>query len=1196
MAYESGLNPSYWAQFHAQNQMMGGMLSGAGMYGQGMPGMMSEGMMGSAMSRAGGVAGPIMNGAMAMAGLDPLSMGMRGGMAAWNMGGGVMGAGLAGMGMAGATMGVGAVAGFAGNQMYQGASQQMALNQGLRNNFHFMGASGQGFSRGDMGAIGGTIRSMTEQYGPGGEVAGFSELSRLAQNMGKMGMGSGIRDAQDFSKRFKEMVSTLKTVATELGTSLEAAQELLASSRGSGIFKSTDQLRFSGAIRSTSLAGGMATSEVTSMANIGSQISRSVGGLGRSGAFGGIKTIGQVGIAQQVGAISDEDVYNATGLAGAEGRQAYATDLMQKTGSFLRSSKGRYFLASVAGKNGGLDTDAVAEYMGGGVGVGRTKDLAHQNLRGIGRANFIRNEGRLRGSVMEQFGGLAPAIALRGWAGERGVDIDNMDDRSMLFAQRQLGMGRDELDTAVKMAQHLPEIMREQRLRKGDDEYSQARGQSMKRGDIRTKLDQVRESIQGKLEKVGADVFQQGSNQIESWYNKLMGVYERRMSEDIDQVWQQAKMGGAQGSAAFDKAIGKGGVVGAGSFAAAAKVAGGRLQGDAGNPGARADYQRTREMAFSAKNGMLDAEGKAFVAGARGSLLEAYGMGGVGEAQGTRRLDAVGNMLTAQAAKGDPAAQKMLMRYKSGDANSRAAIAEGIEREIGIGAEGRLSATLKGPDYFGGRGGYATKMDADTAVGQMFTGSNVADQLQSGGAMTKLAAGLGFLGSVSAAQSNATARVGSWLGLNKPPSASMGETFDKVMNISMRFAAGLSDDHKKNEAMGRFARSTEGRDLITGLMTGKGDAAKARMAELAAKGQEATPDEAAQLEMLRSTSLGAEYGQLTDGGKNRLSADQLKTLSAKGSQALGRNIGEGDLANFYKSGTATLVDRWKQDISAMSERQQKEGIEGSERYRRLGIADQGTGNLVLSGKTKEGLKGIKNGSHAAEMALAITDAQRSLTGDPVHDSEILDSIRSEYSKMYVGIGAMSVTDKRAFAKQMQGSEASEMALESIGRQKRFEGVMKKSGLGRAAARVMGISMSDEKMQMLSKEGDVDKIAEMLSGAAGAKGEAGAAFRKDLTSALTAGKAGKSETGDLFARALAGASDDIKKNIKRGQDEQTDPIGAETRDAIKEQTDFIKKLPGQIAESIKLSPVKVTMLGGPDEKQTGANGSPPGSAM
>ena len=68
-------------------------------------------------------------------------------------------------------------------------------------------------------------------------MASFEELGQLASNMGRMGMAEGVRSVKDFNEKFRQMVQTVKTVAAQLGTSLEEAQKMMVSLKGSGVFQ-----------------------------------------------------------------------------------------------------------------------------------------------------------------------------------------------------------------------------------------------------------------------------------------------------------------------------------------------------------------------------------------------------------------------------------------------------------------------------------------------------------------------------------------------------------------------------------------------------------------------------------------------------------------------------------------------------------------------------------------------------------------------------------------------------------------------------------------------------------------------------------------------------------------------------------------------------------------------------------------------
>jgi len=386
-----------------------------------------------------------------------------------------------------------------------------------------------------MGDIGQQLRQSSQQRGPGGEMTSFEELGRIAANMGRMGMAENVRSVKDFNEKFKTMLKTVKTVATELGTSLEDAQKLMASLKGSGVFRGQGQ--FAGALRAGSLAGRVSTAELSGAAMVGSQISRGVGGLGKSGAYAGIEAMTQVGAARQAGVISEEDIYNSTGMSGAEGRRGWVQQQMSADARFFSRGIGRRALAAMSGKDGQLDQDDVERFKSGGVGTGETMQMAHQNLAGIGRAGFIRNEGRLRGEAMRAFGGLGRAVVARNWLESRGMDMSS--DRSMLFFQRKFKVGRDEADQMMKMARNLPRIQAERRQAGEDDQYmrdleSQEREQSPT--EMMKKLEASRQEVNNSLRQMGADFYKSGSQRIDEFMKKLTGGYEKRTRRNLSAV------------------------------------------------------------------------------------------------------------------------------------------------------------------------------------------------------------------------------------------------------------------------------------------------------------------------------------------------------------------------------------------------------------------------------------------------------------------------------------------------------------------------------------------------------------------------------------------------------------------------------------------------------------------------------------
>lgn len=1177
-----------------QQQSMSNMQY-AGMIGQGSfrPGMQAEGAMGGLMNRAYSTGAPLIQGVMGMAGIDPFSLGMKAATSVWGAGGGVGMAGAAGIGAAGMAAGGLAVAGYMGNQVYTGAQQQQGLNNMLRMTYPGMSPYGQGMSRSDMGMIGSTIRSQTHQAGPGGEVVGFNELAQLAGNMGRMGMGQGIKDAQQFSSKFREMLSACKTIANELGTTLEGAQQFFAAQRSSGIFKTNDAMKFAMGARSTALSGGLALSEVTSMANIGSQVSRSMGGLGRQGAFGGMRAIGQIGSAMQVGALSEEDIYNATGLTGADGRQAMATGMMENSGRFLRSSKGRHFLASVAGKNGQLDEGSVQNWLMGGMDVGETRAQGQANLGKVGRANFIRNEGRLRGAVLERFGAMAPTMALSQWASGKGIDINNMDDRSMLFAQRQLGMGRDELDSAVKMASNMPEILRHQRLSGGDDEYGR-RVAAHQRGHgiegMRRRLEQIREGVQGKLQQVGSDIFTSGSDMIEQWFNKMSGVYERRLNADVDEVWKSAKMGG-RGAGDLHRML----------SGASAPLSGGAAQrllamgGGGGGSGdvSRAFYDKSREGRFAAMmgaGGQASSEVSNFVKGGRDFVRDAYTSGLAGM-EGEHRISEFGKMLHQRAEGGDAQAKAMYASWKKGSANERASMLGSIEKESGISDKVQLGQSWELPEMSLMKGSFSTVREGDVAIGKQVLGSKT--YLTGGQSATSMRGAASIFGSGAALLLGGA--VGG-LGLGE-------ELANKVGGV-------LSGGESLSAAAGGYLRSKRGMSLVSGMMSGdKGsmDQAADRIQEIQMAGRKAgglehlADDERAEFNVLGQARIGQKYNDMLKKGAG---PQQMAPLLEEAEKTLGMGKGslrEGDLRRFRDVGQAAMAMQARDQVEHLSERAADEMGRRGEAFQAAGVAHRETvrlgggkpgattETLVLNKKTREQLEketGV-GGRQAAEMALTSMDLTKELgkTTDPAKKAELLEQIANMEGQRYDKISELSTSQKKSLARRMVGTDVGSEAGESLMREQRMKSLVRSQGGGKkgevgAIASQLGLHLDKEQLEGLKgKSGKelTDILASMT-------GDTSDAFKKDLGKAVDAMKSGKvGQSADLLQKTIEQSDEKTKKKIKEGRDGGEDPVVGAIKASGQKQEGILKLIAsntGSTADQIS----KLDKSGSPEEKK------------
>ncbi len=533
-----------------QQSMQGMQYSGmiSQFAGQSDPQARASSLAGGGINTAAAIAGPLMSGAMMLKGWDPMSMAMSGAMRGYGAGGmmGAVGGGLMGAGLVAAPM---MAASYAGGQMMQGMQEQQALGAQLGQGFRHMNSmGGRGFSRQESFAIGDQFRHMTDQRGPGGEFTTMDELGRLASNMGRMGMAQGVKNAKDFNEKFQTMMKSVKEIAESFSTSLEQAQQIMGSMRGSGVFGAEKQSMFAKGMRGAAVGGGVAMEEVSQAASIGSTLSRAVGGRGRAGAVAGVRAIATVGGALGAGVLSEEDVYNSTGLTGAAGRQAMATNMLQGDAEFFKSGRGRQLLASIAKKDGSIDMEAVQKIQSGETSVQDTIAMRGDHLNTMSRANFIRNEGRLRGEAMGAFGGMGKVHAYRGWIKGKGFDVDNMDDKAMLAFQRFAGVDRDEADNLIKMARNVESIQDSSKDRIKEDDIMRSveeRNKNVGIEGIKRKFEGAKQDVNNRLKQTGADILGSAENLVERFFNKVTGEYTRRIEKGMSESLRIAHRGGS---------------------------------------------------------------------------------------------------------------------------------------------------------------------------------------------------------------------------------------------------------------------------------------------------------------------------------------------------------------------------------------------------------------------------------------------------------------------------------------------------------------------------------------------------------------------------------------------------------------------------------------------------------------------------
>jgi len=707
----------------------------AGMFGETMAaraavgGQMAMGVAGMGMAGLGaaGSLGLIGGGFGAAASLmDPMGLAMRAGAGAFGMAGGGMG-GLAAGGLAagGVMLPMYAASAWAGgiaNNFRGGMQDQMALNSTLRQNFNFMGgqgAYGRGFSQGQMGQIGGMVAGEMRSN----VFTSAGEMNSVIAGGAQMGAFTGVRDVQEFSKKFREMLTTLKSVQRELGGNLTEAMEFVNQSRQAGIFGSTAATRFAGTIRTVSAASGMDQGQLIQLAANGAQISRAFGGRGEQGAIGALRGVSTMSAAMAGGHVNEAMLSEATGgRTGQDAMSTFVTDMMAQSGQFSRRAAGRYSIFGLANSSGrGLDQAATMDFVSGDMSVGDLSRRAHRQVGRMGRASAINREGLLRGALMEE-GGMAGQIGMmRMIVGDRAMDQG--DDMMSLVMQRRLHMSRPQAEIMTSLMRNQGAIA----AREAGDSANSSR-EALLRTDIRENRSlesltrHIEHSVQDstgmlRARDMGRTLVTRLSGIAERVMNDLLGISSEQMTTEGQASMARLRQGNA--SAADFRNMGMGsGMTGSlnidrqGLLEHGGSV-GARLRArgmDTGGVNTYAGVSAMLQRAQAADMGILT--------GGSGRFDESYRLGEM-------NLDVAGNqsnILSARLAAMGTGNADDVYRFAGGSGNATAAFMaqQGIVNNARADGMGRLLGRGGGGISMGSIGEHI--MTAVRGAGQFWTG------------------------------------------------------------------------------------------------------------------------------------------------------------------------------------------------------------------------------------------------------------------------------------------------------------------------------------------------------------------------------------------------------------------------------------------------------------------------------------------
>lgn len=493
---------------------------------------------------------------------------------------GAVGGGLMG-GWKGAALGggMGAAVGMAGKHVFgsmmEGAHEQAALERTM-SQFQFQNANsrtGKGFSRSDAMQIGNMVRQMERVPEM---LTSFGELNKLMDKMGQMGLMQGVRDAGQFMDKFRSTVNTLKDLSKLIGTTMEGALQAFGEARMSGFYTQGDIVKNVINRQITGSMTGMNQGQVGALQQFGAQIGHATGGTRASGAKHVLRTAGQLGMMNQMGILTNDQIMEMTGKEGSEGIQDLSARMTQLGYRMAKSNVGQAMTLAMmeVGEDGRLtgnmDEDLVRRFRSGEVGLGELKQMARKKAHGRGRKiqfSYMNRNGRLTSEMAGQMGAEGMGLMLKSILGDRGW---SNPDAIGLVTER-FGASYEEAELLKKTYSNLDQIGINMKAEGSGMMRSQARQALMRE---RFSADAVKHKIFKKIEHVVTDPFKDAgvavrnhiAGMYEDYMDELTGEYTRTLTKGTADLVRNsmigngaartklsAMIGSAQGSSAFNR-------------------------------------------------------------------------------------------------------------------------------------------------------------------------------------------------------------------------------------------------------------------------------------------------------------------------------------------------------------------------------------------------------------------------------------------------------------------------------------------------------------------------------------------------------------------------------------------------------------------------------------------------------------------
>lgn len=350
-----------------------------------------------------------------------------------------------------------------GNMM-EGAEENQQIYRTLGQNHQFINGNsrtGRGFGRQEARAIADFTREM---QGIPEMMTSMGELTQIMNKISQTGIMNGVRNAQDFNRKFKEALGTLKDVSKIMQTTLEDSSKFFEEARRSGFYSGSAIRMNAGQRQFTAGLTGMNQDQVGQLQAMGAQLNSNMGGSRSFGAQSILRTARQIGVGNELGLIGGDKIEELTGLGGAQGIQAMSGMLASAAHTMSQGPLG-HAMAMALGKTdksgrftGQMDEDLVNRVRSGGITQSELLSLAHKKTASrTGALSFSNQRDKLTANMTSLVGAEGIAMEMQSVLGDHGWSNPDAVNAVM----QKYGVDEKSASAIQEIMKNLPQIQKE---------------------------------------------------------------------------------------------------------------------------------------------------------------------------------------------------------------------------------------------------------------------------------------------------------------------------------------------------------------------------------------------------------------------------------------------------------------------------------------------------------------------------------------------------------------------------------------------------------------------------------------------------------------------------------------------------------------------------------------------------------------